>query len=307
MADVHMVRHRRPRLFRRVDRQETDLMDDEVRRRYRFSTDNIDRLVGLLEPSVVPVPGLQNAHIPRDWEPATNRYSACWAARDRTVSCARDVECHFVTWTSRQVYPTSRRVHPTSRRVYPTSRRVKPTSSLEDDEDDWCRPDVDSSRCPWMFTSVNACWPGCCHDSHIFRMSKLGQHMANHHQDPERGYLLGDSGYPCRPFLLTPFLQPESEGQERYNAAHIGTRNSIERAFGVWKRTFHVHHGEIRMKPAKVTRIIIACAVLHNLRLMWGEPAVDPEPVEEVAQGDMFQAATDGRRVRDTIVENYFS
>ncbi|KAH3840753.1 hypothetical protein DPMN_114209 [Dreissena polymorpha] len=92
MADVHMVRHRRPRLFRRVDRQETDLMDDEVRRRYRFSTDNIDRLVGLLEPSVVPVPGLQNAHIPRDWEPATNRYSACWAARDRTVSCARDVE-----------------------------------------------------------------------------------------------------------------------------------------------------------------------------------------------------------------------
>ena len=42
--------------------------------------------------SVVPVPGLQNAHIPRDWEPATNRYSACWAARVCTVSCARDVE-----------------------------------------------------------------------------------------------------------------------------------------------------------------------------------------------------------------------
>ncbi|XP_052253279.1 putative nuclease HARBI1 [Dreissena polymorpha] len=52
MADVHMVRHRRPRLFRRVDRQETDLMDDEVRRRLRFSTDNIDRLVGLLKPTL---------------------------------------------------------------------------------------------------------------------------------------------------------------------------------------------------------------------------------------------------------------
>ncbi|KAH3871653.1 hypothetical protein DPMN_034862 [Dreissena polymorpha] len=46
--------------------------------------------------------------------------------------------------------------------------------------------------------------------------------------------------------------------------------NSIERAFGVWKRTFHVLHGEIGMKPANVSRIIIACAVLHNLRLMWG-------------------------------------
>ncbi|KAH3835406.1 hypothetical protein DPMN_108752 [Dreissena polymorpha] len=45
--------------------------------------------------------------------------------------------------------PTSVPDEPTSRRVYPTSRRVKPTSSLEDDEDDWCRPDVDSSRCPF--------------------------------------------------------------------------------------------------------------------------------------------------------------
>ncbi|KAH3697425.1 hypothetical protein DPMN_084926 [Dreissena polymorpha] len=52
MADVNMVRHRRPRLYGRDDRQETDLMDDEERQRYRFSTDNIDRLVGLLEPSL---------------------------------------------------------------------------------------------------------------------------------------------------------------------------------------------------------------------------------------------------------------
>ena len=38
-----------------------------------------------------------------------------------------------------------------------------------------------------------------------------------------------------------------------------------------------------------------------------GEPAVDPEPLEEVANGDMFQAVSDGRRVRDTIVANYFT
>ena len=50
--------------------------------------------------SVVPVPGLQNAHIPRDWEPATNRYSACWAARDSTVSYAR------VTDASRRIFPS---------------------------------------------------------------------------------------------------------------------------------------------------------------------------------------------------------
>ncbi|KAH3889470.1 hypothetical protein DPMN_013526 [Dreissena polymorpha] len=58
------------------------------------------------------------------------------------------------------------------------------------------------------------------------------------------------------------------------------------------------------MKPANVTRTIIVCAVL---RLMWGEPSVDPEPLEEVAKGYMFQAVSDGKRVRDTIVANYFT
>ncbi|KAH3727754.1 hypothetical protein DPMN_053697 [Dreissena polymorpha] len=50
MTGIHLVRRRRPRQFRRIDGQETDLTDDEVRRRYRFSSDNIDRLVRLLEP-----------------------------------------------------------------------------------------------------------------------------------------------------------------------------------------------------------------------------------------------------------------
>ncbi|KAH3877129.1 hypothetical protein DPMN_000986 [Dreissena polymorpha] len=69
----------------------------------------------------------------------------CWAARDSTVPCARDVECHS---------PTS---------VYPTSRRVKPTSSLEDDEDVWCQPDEDSSRCLYVAQKERSdeSWPAC--------------------------------------------------------------------------------------------------------------------------------------------------
>ncbi|XP_060583052.1 putative nuclease HARBI1, partial [Ruditapes philippinarum] len=88
------------------------------------------------------------------------------------------------------------------------------------------------------FTSLNACWPGSCHDSHVFRMSSIGRHLQSHNQDPQNGYLLGDSGYPCRPFLITPFLQPRNENEERFNKAHISTRNVVERVFGVWKRTF---------------------------------------------------------------------
>ena len=52
MADILFVRHRRSRQFRRNDMYETNLPDDEVRRMYRFSTDNIDRLVRLVEPTL---------------------------------------------------------------------------------------------------------------------------------------------------------------------------------------------------------------------------------------------------------------
>lgn len=56
-------------------------------------------------------------------------------------------------------------------------------------------------------------------------------------QLPGGGWLLGDSGYPLRPWLMTPFLTPQAGQQEKYNASHIKTRNCVERAFGVLGNT----------------------------------------------------------------------
>ncbi|XP_042856931.1 protein ANTAGONIST OF LIKE HETEROCHROMATIN PROTEIN 1-like [Penaeus japonicus] len=53
------------------------------------------------------------------------------------------------------------------------------------------------------------------------------------------GFLLGDSGYACSSYLLTPFFNPGTQ-ERNFNASHINTRNCIERAFGVWKRRFAV-------------------------------------------------------------------
>jgi hypothetical protein len=79
------------------------------------------------------------------------------------------------------------------------------------------------------------------------------------------GFLLGDSGYPCKPHLLTPVLNPINSSQEAYNTAHIATRNTVERFFGVLKRRFPCLRNGLRLKLDTTVKVIVACGVLHNI------------------------------------------
>ncbi|KAK9702236.1 DDE superfamily endonuclease [Popillia japonica] len=62
------------------------------------------------------------------------------------------------------------------------------------------------------------------------------------------GLLLGDNGYACKNYLLTPVLQPENDQETRYNRAHIRTRNIVERLFGIWKKRFPCLHRGLQTK-----------------------------------------------------------
>ena len=59
--------------------------------------------------------------------------------------------------------------------------------------------------------------------------------------------MLGDSGYACRPYLLTPFRQPRLQMEQRFNRSHISTRATIERTFGIWKQRFRRLHTGVRI------------------------------------------------------------
>ncbi|XP_045506108.1 putative nuclease HARBI1 [Colias croceus] len=96
------------------------------------------------------------------------------------------------------------------------------------------------------FLNVVARWPGSTHDATIFNHSNLKDSC-------EQGllgnrWLLGDSGYLCKPYLLTPLLNPNTPSEQRYNEAHIKTRNTIERCIGVWKRRFPILFLKMRLK-----------------------------------------------------------
>ena len=53
-----------------------------------------------------------------------------------------------------------------------------------------------------------------------------------------QAWLLGDSGYACKPWLLTPIPIPQTPQEVRYNAAHKTTRCIVERCIGVLKSRF---------------------------------------------------------------------
>ncbi|XP_071149239.1 putative nuclease HARBI1 [Mytilus edulis] len=151
------------------------------------------------------------------------------------------------------------------------------------------------------FTNISARWPGSAHDSHVFRTSAIGQHLENVYQGIGQGVLLGDSGYPCRQFLLTPYRQPAAgRGQARFNRRHCLTRSTIERTFGIWKKRFHILGSEIRMKPDKACRIIIACGILHNIAIMRNEPEVAEEQlIDNQPQMPPCNGPQDGKGIRD--------
>lgn len=101
----------------------------------------------------------------------------------------------------------------------------------------------------------------------------------------------------------------------RYNKAQIKTRNSIERAFGVWKRRFPCLRMTLQIKTETVPIVVTACAALHNLSRQMNEPCPDgadnhiesshDQPAPAVQNGQ--DVRLDGYRRRARLIEEYFS
>ncbi|CAK1597342.1 unnamed protein product [Parnassius mnemosyne] len=117
------------------------------------------------------------------------------------------------------------------------------------------------------FFDLVARWPGSTHDSFIYNSSSVKQSL-NIGDLQGQGMLLGDSGYAVSSVCLTPFLSPNSIGQEMYNNYHIKTWNTVERTFGIWKRRFPCLQMGMGVKKETVVAVICACATLHNISKM---------------------------------------
>lgn len=117
----------------------------------------------------------------------------------------------------------------------------------------------------YKILDILARWPGSVHDARILNTSGVAELFEGGYVPPN-SHLLGDSGYPSKTWLLTPYLRPQPGAQSRYNVAHKRTRSVVERGIGQLKRRFHVLHSEIRVTPpVKVCKLILVCGMLHNI------------------------------------------
>lgn len=91
-----------------------------------------------------------------------------------------------------------------------------------------------------------------------------------------KGRLLGDSDYELSPYLFTPISNPFDEREERYNRAHISTRNTIERCFRLWKRRFQCLQHSLPVSLQNSKNVIAALAVLHNIAIDQGDDEPPP-------------------------------
>lgn len=163
-----------------------------------------------------------------------------------------------------------------------------------------------------LILNANARFPGSCHDSFIWRQSAIKTHLENQHQRGEiNSWLLGDSGYPLEPWLMTPVQGAAQNSPEaRFNLAHASGRNCIERTNGLLKTRFRCLLSErgLRYSPQNAVGIIYACCILHNMCILGGVGFHEEEfRIEDINEGHSFiPISREGIQIRNSLIRRYF-
>lgn len=158
--------------------------------------------------------------------------------------------------------------------------------------------------------AINAKYGGSAHDSFVWKQSLQRDKLnANYCSGTASSWLLGDSGYPLEPFLLTPYRNATLNSPESiFNKKHAQARSIVERCIGVMKCRWRsiLEERKLRYCPKRAAQIINVCAALHNICIENGEPNLDDFLRSPTHETGSLQAArqndsNEGIRIRNRI------
>jgi len=141
--------------------------------------------------------------------------------------------------------------------------------------------------CDYKFIDVFVGWPGRSHDARCFVNSPIYERLESNEAYLNGRIILGDSAYPCRNYLMTPFKGNVTPQKHLYNKhlskcrqvsfffsnkltsiinfiSHILHFQVVECAFGQlserWRRMKFVHLNSLE----DMVKVIIAACTMHN-------------------------------------------
>ncbi|XP_047323019.1 protein ALP1-like [Impatiens glandulifera] len=138
------------------------------------------------------------------------------------------------------------------------------------------------------FLDIVTGWPGKMDDISVLRSSTFSKLCENGvrlngmkmelSEGTELGeYVVGHSGYPTLPWLLTPFRGKNLlEAEVEFNRRHLATRMVAQRALAGLKEKWRIIKGMMwRPDKNKLPRIILVCCILHNIAIEMGDETMD--------------------------------
>ncbi|KAG8371428.1 hypothetical protein BUALT_Bualt13G0086600 [Buddleja alternifolia] len=150
------------------------------------------------------------------------------------------------------------------------------------------------------FRDIVAGWPGKMNDasvlqsSNVFKQCQKGEKL-NRNKISETGireYIVGDSGFPLLPWLVTPYQGKElSENKAELNERIIATHSVADKALKRLKEGWKMIKGDMwRPDKHKLPRFILVCCILHNIVIDMEDhvfeelPEHDPGYREEICE-----------------------
>ncbi|XP_036340562.1 putative nuclease HARBI1 [Rhagoletis pomonella] len=136
--------------------------------------------------------------------------------------------------------------------------------------------------------AVDARYGGTCQDSHVWNLSSERRALQSRFDNGERGIrYLGDSGYPLKPWMLTPYRNAaENLAECRFNNCHAKGRSIIERVFGMLKGRFRclLAARELHYASQRISAIMNVCCALCIICLQFKPDLQSSEvfPTEDI-------------------------
>ncbi|XP_052187978.1 protein ALP1-like isoform X2 [Diospyros lotus] len=142
------------------------------------------------------------------------------------------------------------------------------------------------------FRDIVTGWPGKMNDfavlqnSAFFKLCEKGERLNGSKMKLSEGtelreYIVGDSGFPLLPWLVTPYQGKDLlASMAEFNKRHLATRVVAERALARLKEMWRIIH-RVMWRPDKhrLPRIILVCCILHNIVIDLEDEVLDELPL----------------------------